>query len=154
MMQISTWHCKTGKKNKTSLVSLSPAVLLRGRKKRGTCYFGVCHLEPPLHIMSLAPWEVEYKSSVFLCFHAQPLLVLHQTAFILTHKGFSILFSPHIILLRRGVIRAAWWVHGTQPGSTLYSPLQLSARRSVAFLYAQGSVHNILSMCIEKTPNK
>lgn len=59
-MQISTWQCKSEKKTKNSLVSLSPAVLLRGRKKRGTCYFGVFPLEPPLHIKCPAPWEVEY----------------------------------------------------------------------------------------------
>lgn len=52
--------------------------------------------------------EVENKYIVFLCFGVQPLLVLYQTAFILTNKGF---FPSRFLpaLLRTGVMEQLWW---------------------------------------------
>lgn len=45
---------------------------------------------------------VENKSSVFLSFHAFPLLLVYETAFISTHKFCSSYFlAPTLMLLRR-----------------------------------------------------
>lgn len=88
-------------------------------------------------------WEVENKY-----FGVWPLLVLYQTAFILTHKRF---FPSYFLptLLKTGAMEQLWWVPGVQPGSAHHGPVQLP-ERSLAFLLCSGSNCNILSMHIKK----